>query len=126
MQIADGSFPRVLPELAFAFHPYLIHCLETATGFGVGFFVCVCGGGILIACFPPGGTFFFTYQCTGVCAEMQLGVQRRGVRRRQEPFAQHLGRSPASWPRALAENSPQVLVQFIPWVPIIKGLKVEV
>lgn len=57
MRIADGSFPRVLPELAFAFHPYLIHCLETATGFGVGF--CVCGGGILIACFPPGGTFFF-------------------------------------------------------------------
>lgn len=36
------------------------------------------------------------------------------------------GRSPSSWPQALAENSPEILMQFIPWMQIIKGREAEV
>lgn len=46
MWIVDGSFPRVLPELAFAFHPDFARRLEAAT-----FRAC---GGVLIARIPPG------------------------------------------------------------------------
>lgn len=46
MRIVDGSFPRVLPGLAFAFHPDFARRLEAAT-----FHAC---GGVLIARIPPG------------------------------------------------------------------------
>lgn len=46
MRIVDGSFPRVLPGLAFAFHPDFARRLEAAT-----FRAC---GGVLIARIPPG------------------------------------------------------------------------